>query len=89
MQILFIISILCFFVLLWAGVAIARHIRAGHKRDSAQVSSQRSFAQHLYHFAAAEDGGVPSTRAADLTDPYQSRRLRANSGARATSPKRF
>ncbi len=41
MQILFIISILCFFVLLWAGVAIARHIHAGHECDSAQASPKR------------------------------------------------
>lgn len=150
MQILFAISIVCFIALVWAGVAIARHIAAGHKGDRTPMQSQGDFAHHL--FAAAENretrrprtvhpqtvrdvaarkgwnsspGSIeihptheqsagtslqgrrksPQTShhgaterldwayfnkdAGDLTDPYQTRRFRANSGARATSPKRY
>jgi hypothetical protein len=32
MQILFVISILCFLVLLWAALAIIQHVRTGHRR---------------------------------------------------------
>jgi hypothetical protein len=60
MQILFIISILCFLVLVWAGIAIARHIHLGHKRGATSTSSQTSFAQHL--ITAVEDGATRSPR---------------------------
>jgi hypothetical protein len=149
MQILFIISIVCFVALVWAGVAIARHIAAGPKGTMKPL--QRDFAHHL--FAATENretrrpravppqtmrdvaarkswnssspasieihptdeqSAAPSVQgrrkssktshhgtperldwayfnkdAGDLTDPYQTRRFRANSGASATSPKRY
>ena len=49
MYILLEISILCFFALLLAAVAIARHVRARR----APAAPQPDFAQHL--FAAAED----------------------------------
>ncbi len=148
MQILFTISILCFLVLVWAGIAIARQIHLGHKRGAAPTSSQTSFAQHLItaaeatrsprpvpqqtlkdvaarkgwnsspaavqiepvhdpdaappmqgrrkspkasHYGTSErlDWEYFNKDAGDLTDPYQPRRLRANSGISATSPKRF
>jgi len=57
MQILFAISILCFMALLWAGFAIARHIRRGHERTEVDTSSRRDFAQHLY--TAAEETRLP------------------------------
>jgi hypothetical protein len=150
MQTLFIISVLCFLVLIGAGIAIARRIYLGPKRGHATSPSQHEFAQHL--FAAAEDGPMRSSRpvrqqnvrdiaankswnsppaamhilpasepdsfslgqerrkapkaahhgaskrldwkyfkkdAGDLSDPYQPRRLRTNSGVNATSPKHF
>ena len=145
MQILFAISIVCFLALLWAGIAIARHIYKGHQDGQTSTQSQGDFAHHL--FAATENRAVrqprtvvpqtvgdvaakkswnsgpapveihPSARqqvgdssldgqmdqrrshagaterldwayfnkdAGDLTDPYQIRRFRDNSGARAT-----
>ena len=57
MQILFVISILCFFALLWAGFAIARHIRMDDKRAGVGASSERDFASHLY--AAATETRLP------------------------------
>jgi hypothetical protein len=150
MQILFAISIICFIALVWAGVAIARHIAAGHKSGRTPVQSQGDFAQHLFAATknretrqpravhpqtvqdvaakkgwnsapapieihpAHEQSADPSLQgrrksiqtshhgdaerldwayfnkdAGDLTDPYQTRRFRANSGARATSPQRY
>jgi len=149
MQILFAISIVCFIALVWAMVAIARHIAAGHKDGQTLLRPHGDFAHHL--FAATENRESRSPRAVrpqtmqdvaarkrwnsspapieihptneqsvspflqglrkspqtshhgaperldwayfnkdagDLTDPYQTRRFRANSGARATSPKR-
>jgi hypothetical protein len=159
MHTLFAISVLSLFVLLMAGVAIARHIRIGRSVSSPQ--REREFADHL--FAAAKGRSVSETvvrRArsvpaqtikeimagkswnqppeivtlrpdpeahkaydqtlsepvqgqrkspqpahrrdgerldwgyfnkdlGDLTDPYQTPRLRANSRDRATSPKRL
>jgi hypothetical protein len=52
MQTLFLISILCFLALAWAGIAIARHIRASHKAIKAQPESL-GFEQHL--FTATEE----------------------------------
>ena len=149
MQILFAISTICFIALVWAGVAIARHIAAGH-RGGRTAQSQSDFAHHL--FAATENRETRQPRAVhpqtvrdvaarkgwnsapasveihpnndqraapavqgqrkspqtshhggterldwayfnkdagDLTDPYQTRRFRGNSGARTTSPKRY
>jgi hypothetical protein len=147
MQILFAISILCFIALVWAGVAIARHIAAGHKSEG---TAQGDFAHHLFTATAHQDTRRPrvvqpqtmrdvaakkgwnaspapievhptheesspsvvsgrrkspqtshqgaserldwayfNKDAGDLTDPYQTRRFRDNSGARATSPKRY
>ena len=150
MQILFAISIICFVALVWAGIAIARHIAAGHKDGLTTKQSHGDFAHHL--FAATENRETRRPRAVhpqtvqdvaarkgwnstppsveihpsndqsdapivqgrrkspqtshpsgterldwayfnkdagDLTDPYQTRRFRANSGAGTTSPKRY
>jgi hypothetical protein len=53
MRILFAISILSFFALIWAAVAITRRIRASHKLNSASKTAQPEFSQYL--FSAAED----------------------------------
>ena len=150
MQILFAISIVCFVALVWAGVAIARHIAAGRKGGRTPTQSQGDFAHHLFAATenretrrpravhpqtmqdvaarkgwnstpasieihpANEQGASPSVQgqrkspqtsrhgaperldwayfnkdAGDLTDPYQTRPSRTNSGGKATSPKRY
>jgi hypothetical protein len=150
MQILFAISIVCFIALVWAGIAMARHIAAGHKGGRTPMQSHGDFAHHLFAATenremrqpravhpqtvrdvaarkgwnsspasieihpANEQSATPSVQrrrkspqtshhgtperldwayfnkdAGDLTDPYQTRRFRANSGARATSPKHY
>jgi hypothetical protein len=60
MRILFAISILSFFVLLWAVVAITRRIRAGHRRESSSATPQPDFSQYL--FSAAKDVDSPSSQ---------------------------
>jgi hypothetical protein len=97
MQILLAISTLYLFALVWAGVAIARHLsisrRGGRvyisrKGGQAPVPSQGDFAQHL--FAAIEDGSVAysNNSSGDLFDPSQPRRLRVSLIGEATSSKR-
>jgi hypothetical protein len=61
MQILFAISIICFVALVWAGVAIARHIAAGHKGGLTAKQSHGDFEHHL--FAAAENHETRRPRA--------------------------
>lgn len=51
MQILFAISVLCFLGILWAAIALARHIRSSRLRDDPDVS-QPDFKHHL--FSASE-----------------------------------
>jgi hypothetical protein len=51
MQILFAISVLCFLGILWAAIALARHIRSSRLRDDPGVS-QPDFKHHL--FSASE-----------------------------------
>lgn len=58
MRILFTISILSFFALIWAAVAITRRIRASHKVNSALKPTQPEFSQYL--FAAAEEAKDPN-----------------------------
>jgi len=161
MYILFAISAVCFFALLLAAVAIARHVRFSRGAAGVPPHSQREFAEHLV--AAASDQNSRVLRAApqqtvkdvlakkswnqrrpevvmirpdpeaqlayerraveslagrietsrkppqsahqrgwkrldrayfskdlgDLTDPYQTPRLRANSSDKSTSPERF
>jgi len=97
MQILLALSTLYFFALVWAGVAIARHISIsrkggrvyiGRKGGQAPVPSQGNFAQYL--FAAIEDGSMAYSNngSGDLSDPSQPRRLQASLSAKATSSKR-
>lgn len=50
MQTLFAISVVCFLALVWAGIAVARHIRNGHKLNASDVQS--GFAQHLFQASA-------------------------------------
>jgi hypothetical protein len=61
MQILFAISIICFVALVWAGIAIARHIAAGHKDGLTTKQSHGDFAHHL--FAATENRETRRPRA--------------------------
>ena len=53
MQMLFAISIICFLVAVWAGVAVVRRIRAGQQPDRTSSSRRIDFSQHLY--SAVED----------------------------------
>ncbi|HZY72195.1 MAG TPA: hypothetical protein VFE22_03715, partial [Edaphobacter sp.] len=53
MQILFLISIVSFFVLLWASVAVVRRIRASHRIESPPTPPQPTFSKYL--FSAAQD----------------------------------
>ena len=57
MYILLAISILCFFALLRAAVAIARHVRARRVRNEPQPD----FAQHLFAAAKDQDSFTPRT----------------------------
>lgn len=63
MQILFAISIVCFIALVWAGIAIARHVVTGNKGGSASAAkeSRGDFAHYL--FAAKENGETRHPRA--------------------------
>jgi hypothetical protein len=58
MQILFLVSILCFLVLVWAGISMARHIHTGQKTDRVPAEVPATFAQHL--LAAAEERSLRS-----------------------------
>lgn len=57
MYILFAISILCFFALVLAAVAIARHVRRGR----ASSAPQNDFAQHLFAAVEDQDSRIPRT----------------------------
>jgi hypothetical protein len=53
MQILFAISILCFFAIAWAAISFARHIKASSIRRSTKLSppapaAHNEFREHLY-----------------------------------------
>jgi hypothetical protein len=58
-QILFIISALCFFGILWAAIALARHIRSSGMKNLSDVT-QPDFKHHL--FSATETFHSISTR---------------------------
>jgi hypothetical protein len=47
MQILFAISVLCFFGIVWAAVALARHIKSSRREDPLDISVQPDFKHHL------------------------------------------
>jgi hypothetical protein len=50
MQMLLAISILCFIALVWAGIALARHIRASSQPDrNTSFMPRIDFAQHLFN----------------------------------------
>jgi hypothetical protein len=161
MYILFAISAFCFFALLLAAVAIARHVRSNREAGRKPFPSQRDFAEHLFAAANDQNSRMPRTQPqqtvrqvlakkswnqprpevvtirpdsdpqlaynqravesfggriepsrkppqtahqkewrrldwayfnkdlGDLSDPYQTPRLRANSGDRSTSSERF
>ena len=48
MQILFAISVLCFFGILWAAIALARHIRSIQSQNLSGISLQPDFKHHLF-----------------------------------------
>ncbi len=60
MQILFAISTLCFLALVWAVVAIIRHVRATNRLDATSPAGQDNFAQHL--LKASADNDLPRPR---------------------------
>lgn len=60
MQILFAISILCFLALVWALIAVSRHIRSG--RDTASSPAPETFAQHIAHASASPESNQPKLR---------------------------
>jgi hypothetical protein len=67
MQIFVAISIVCFFALVWAGIALARHVRASRQPNRTLSFLQRdNFAQHLF-FNATEAESSPEPRRV----PYQ------------------
>src|SRR5277367_298996 len=47
MQILFLISALCFAGILWAALALARHIKTSRRHSAATTPSPTSFKDHL------------------------------------------
>jgi hypothetical protein len=72
MQTLLAISILCFLALVWAGIALARHIRASRQPDrNTSFVPRIDFAKHLFN--AIEDERslqprkVPSQTLRDIT----------------------
>jgi hypothetical protein len=60
MQILFTISALCFFGILWAAIALARHIKASRRENLSDISAQPDFKHYLFN--TAETFGSISTR---------------------------
>jgi hypothetical protein len=59
MQILFAISVLCFFALVWAGFGIVRHIRANHKSRRTSDALHPDFSQHLFAAVQSEEMHAP------------------------------
>jgi uncharacterized membrane protein YccC len=59
MYILFAISAFCFFALLLAAVAIARHVRSSREASGKQPHSQRDFAEHLFAAASDQNSRIP------------------------------
>jgi hypothetical protein len=68
MQTLFAISIVSFLAIVWAGIAVARHIRARRELDRASSPRRIDFAQHLV--SAVEDESPVEPRRV----PYQTLR---------------
>lgn len=64
MQILFAISALCFIGILWAAIALARHIRSSRLENLSEIPSQPDFKHHLFNAAETFDSistRLPST----------------------------
>ena len=59
MQILFAISIVSFFALVWAGIAVTRHIRTSQRRNRTSSETHQDFAEHLFAAVANETERVP------------------------------
>jgi hypothetical protein len=55
MQILFATSIICFLVLVWAGIAVVRRIRASRESDRTSSLQRDDFAQHLFKVIEEEN----------------------------------
>jgi hypothetical protein len=47
MQILFVISVLCFLAVVWGAIVFARHIKAGERRSASFLPAKTQFRQHL------------------------------------------
>jgi hypothetical protein len=65
MQILFAISVLCFFGILWAAVSLARHIRSTRPKDASSISivpTQSDFKQQLFSASETPSISTPVTR---------------------------
>jgi len=86
MQILFMISVVSLFVLLWASVAIIRRIRGSHRTEGPS-SSQAAFSEYL--FSAAEDASASqATFMQQAPSNPSSLQSHAPLDDEATSPKR-
>jgi hypothetical protein len=60
MQILFVLSIACLLILVWVGIALARHLRANRQPSTTLSLLQRDdFAQHLFEAAEVENSPGP------------------------------
>ena len=86
MQILFLISIVSFFVLLWASVAVVRRIRAGHRIESLPALPQTTFSEYL--FSAAQDTGGSQTGSRQEVSSDTTARPPHSLDDETTSPKR-
>lgn len=60
MQILFVLSIASLLILVWVGIALARHLRANRQPSTTLSLLQRDdFAQHLFEAAEVENSPEP------------------------------
>jgi hypothetical protein len=97
MQILFVISILSLFVLLWSSVAITRRIRTSHKLESTSTQSQPDFSQYLFsanegtHTSPSQSVQHPEDQDPAVYSSWNmspSTQVRTHFDDKATSPKR-
>jgi hypothetical protein len=86
MQILFLISIVSFFVLLWASVAVVRRIRAGHRIESLPALPQPTFSEYL--FSAAQDTAVSQAGSRQQVSSDTASQPHHSLNDETTSPKR-
>lgn len=59
MQTLFAISMLCFLVLVVAGIAIVRYFRRSHRRSKVSAETQHDFSQHFFQALENYDAHPP------------------------------